>query len=128
MPMNDNRFQKKLEKIRKKGERQKQKAELEAEYAEYYPHKRRKVSNIMLVVVVTAIVLYTAANLVVTLITGTAVDSTLTTCFYAFWSSELIALTTLKASKIIKGTDNDKKDDDVPHEEVIEDVEDEADG
>ena len=118
MPMNDKRFQNKLEKIRKKGERQKQKAELEAEYAEYYPHKRRKVSNIMLVVVVTAIVLYTVANLAVTLVTGTPVDSTLTTCFYAFWSSELIALTTIKASKVIKGNDDKKKEEeDLPESE-----------
>ena len=52
MPMNDKRFQKKLEKIREKGERQKRKAELEAEYAEYYPHRRgAKVSNVMLVII-----------------------------------------------------------------------------
>lgn len=103
--MEDKRFQKKLERIQKRGERQKMKYEMEAKYAEFYPGKKRKVSNIMLVVVVISITLYTIANLWITYASGVSVDSTLTTCFYAFWSSELIALTTLKTSKIIKGTD-----------------------
>lgn len=112
--MSDKRFQKKLKKIEKKGERQKAKSELEAKYAEYYPSKRRKVSNIMLVVVVTAIVLYTIASFILQFYTSVEISSTLTTCFYAFWSSELIALTTLKTSKIIKGTDKEDIKNDIP--------------
>lgn len=106
------RFKKKLRKIRIKGERQKAKYELESKYAQYYPNKRRKVSNVMLVVIVIAISLYTIANLWITYTTGVSIDSTLTTCFYAFWGSELIALATLKTSKIIKGTDKENVQDD----------------
>lgn len=106
--MEDKSFQKKLEKIRKKGERQKARYELEERYAEYYPGKKRKVSNIMLTIVVIAITLYTIANFWLTYATGMSMDSTLTTCFYAFWGSELIALATLKTSKIIKGTNHEE--------------------
>jgi len=105
-------FQLKLKRIEKRGERQKAKQELEAKYAEYYPSKKRKVSNIMLVAVVCAIAIYTIANLWITYTTGVSIDSTLTTCFYAFWGSELVALTTLKTSKIIKGIDKENAQDD----------------
>ena len=96
------RFKKKLKKIKRKGERQKVKYELEAQYARYYPSKKRKVSNVMLVVIVSAIIAYTIANLWITYATGVAIDSTLTTCFYAFWGSELCALTGIKISKVLK--------------------------
>ena len=50
--MDDKRFQRKLKRIEKKGERQKAKYELQAKYAEYYPHREgKKVSNIMLVII-----------------------------------------------------------------------------
>lgn len=115
--MEDKNFQKKLEKIRKKGERQKAKYELEAQYAEYYPGKKRKVSNIMLTIIVVAIIMYTIANFWLTYATGTSMDSTLTTCFYAFWGSELIALATLKTSKIIKGAECENIDEPVIDDE-----------
>ena len=104
--MTEKRLQKKLAKIQKKGEQQKKIRELEDTYAIYMPEKKtRKVSNMMLVVIVTAITLYTTAALWIQFATAVPVDSTLTTCFYAFWGSELVALATLKTSKIIKGTE-----------------------
>ena len=100
------RFKRKLNRIRKQGERYKKEKAVRDAYAEYWPeHKTRKVSNIMLVVIVTAIVIYTVASFWIQYKTGIPVDSTLTTCFYTFWGSELIALATLKTSKIIKGID-----------------------
>ena len=98
--MDDKRFQKKLEKMRIKGERQKAKHELEEQYAEYYPHKTgKKVSNVMLVVVVVMILAYTAANFWLAFASGASMDSTLTTCFYAFWSCEVLALAGIRISK-----------------------------
>ena len=41
MLMSDKRFQKKLKRIEKKGERQKAKSELKAKYAKYYPAYQR---------------------------------------------------------------------------------------
>ena len=57
---------------------------------------KKKVSNIMLVVVCTMIILYTIADYILQYLVGVAVDSTLTTCWYAFWGTELVALTTIK--------------------------------
>ena len=115
--MSNKMFERKLKRIEKRGERQKAKQELVDKYAKYYPSKRRKVSNIMLVVIVSAITIYTVANFWITYTTGASIDSTLTTCFYAFWASELVALATLKTSKIIKGVDNKNEDNAISYEE-----------
>ena len=100
--MSDKRFQKKLKRIEKRGERQKAKSELEAKYAKYYPSKRRKVSNIMLAVVVIAIVGYVAANFILQYKTGMSMDSTITTAWFSFFTVEIVALTGIKVSKVIK--------------------------
>ena len=112
--MNDKRFQKKLEKIRKNGERQKEKVELEAKYAEYYPHRSgAKVSNVMLVIIVLAITIYTIASFVLQFCTAVEISSTLTTCFFAFWSAEIIALAGIRVSKVRKN----KNEEDLPDDE-----------
>ena len=115
MPMNDKRFQKKLEKIRKKGERQKQKVELEAEYAEYYPHRKgAKVSNVMLVVIVAMVTLYTMASFALQFCTSVEISSALTTCFFAFWGTEIVALAGIRVSKVYK---EKKEEEDLPDSE-----------
>ena len=107
--MSDKRFQKKLDRIKKRGERYKAQKELEDAYADFVPSsKKHKVSNIMLVIIVIAITLYTAANFLLLYTSGVAMDSTLTTCFYTFWGSELIALAGIRVSKVVKSnSDND---------------------
>lgn len=106
--MSNKKFQRKLEKIKKQGERYKQEYELREAYAKYMPEKKtKKVSNIMLVVVVIGILAYTVANLWITYKTGVSIDSTLTTCFYTFWGSELCFLTGIKLSKVLKQPKND---------------------
>lgn len=67
---------------------------------------KKKVSNIMLVVICTMIILYTAANFVLQYFTSIEVSPTLTTAWFAFWGTELVALTAIKTSKI-----KHKKDD-----------------
>lgn len=101
--MSTKRFKKKLEKIRKKGERQKAIYKIESQYAEYYPSKNgKKVSNIMLAVVVIAIVGYVAASFVLQYNTGVEVSSTLTTCWFAFWTVEILSLAGIRISKVRK--------------------------
>lgn len=96
----DERFQRKLRKMKKRGERYKKEKEIRDAYAEYLPErKRRKVSNIMLVIIITAIVGYTVASFWLQYKTGVPVDSTLSTLYYAFWVTELVALTTIKNNK-----------------------------
>lgn len=110
-------FQKRLKRIEKRGERQKAKQEIIRKYAEYYPSSKRKVSNVMLVVVVIAITIYTVANFWLTYVTGVSIDSTLTTCFYAFWTSEVVALMGIKCSKVFKESKYDKFEDGVTDED-----------
>ena len=105
--MTDRKFQRKLEKLKKQGERYKQAQEIMDEYGEYFPAKKaKKVSNIMLVIAVIAIAVYTAANFWLAYASGAYMDSTLTTCFYTFWGSELFLLAGIKTGKIIKGSDH----------------------
>ena len=99
--MREKLFQWKLNRLKKRGERYKREYKVKSEYMRYLPErKKRKVSNILLVVSVMAITLYTVANLWVTYKTGVSIDSTLTTCFYAFFSSELFLLAGIKIYKI----------------------------
>lgn len=102
--MNTKRFQRKLEKIKKRGEQYKQEKELRDVYAEYLPDKKkRKVSNIMLVIIVTAILVYTVASFWLQYRTGIAIDPTLSTLYYGFWTVELISLTSIKNIKTKHG-------------------------
>lgn len=111
--MREKLFKLKLKRIKVRGERYKREYEAKKKYSQYVPErKKRKVSNILLVVVVVAIVSYTVANLWITYATGMSVDSTLTTCFYAFFSSELFLLAGIKLSKI------KNRQDDVSYNEI----------
>ena len=81
----------------------KQKKELMDTYAKYYPEKKKKkVSNIMLVIIVLAIVGYFAANFILQYRFGIEISSTLTTCWFAFWGCEIVALTTIRVAKVGK--------------------------
>ena len=107
--MYSKRFKRKLNRIRKQGERYKKEQAVRNAYAEYWPdRKKRRVSNIMLIIVVSAIIIYTVASFWIQYRTGIPVDATLTTCFYTFWGSELLALTGIKISKVFKSETSDE--------------------
>lgn len=106
--MNTEKFKRKLRKIKIQGEQYKIEKKLRDAYAEYWPERKmRKVSNIMLVIIVMAIVLYTIAAFWIQYRTGLAIDSTLSTLYYGFWSVELISLTTIKNNKTKYGNSDD---------------------
>lgn len=99
--MTEKRFEKKLEKIKKRGERQKQEKALIDAYAQYYPDKKKKkVSNIMLVIIVFAIVGYVIADFVLQYRVGVEISPTITTCWFSFWTVEIVALAGIKVSKV----------------------------
>ena len=111
--MNNERFVKKLKRIKRRGERQKAKQSLIDRYAQYYPSKRKKVSNIMLVVLVVALVGYAIADFILQYHMGYEISSTLTTCWFSFWGAEICALTGIKVSKVLKSSnDEDESMDD----------------
>ena len=105
--MREKLFQLKLKRLEKRGERYRREYEIKEAYTRYLPErKKRKVSNILLVVAVVAITLYTVTNMWITYTTGTSIDSTLTTCFYTFWGSELFLLAGIRVSKIKNNYEN----------------------
>jgi biotin transporter BioY len=67
--------------------------------------QKRKVSNIMLVLICVMIILYTVANFILQYFTTVEVSPTLTTAWFAFWGTEIIALTAIKTSKVKHGKD-----------------------
>ena len=97
-------YQHRLKKIKKQGERYKKEKAVRDAYAEYWPEgKKRKVSNIMLVTIIVAIVGYVIASFWLQYKTGIAIDPTITTCWFGFWTVEIIALTTIKNNKTKHG-------------------------
>ena len=124
--MREKLFQWKLNRLKKRGERYKREYKVKAAYVRYLPErKRRKVSNILLVVAVMAIGAYTVANLWITYKTGVSIDSTLTTCFYTFWVSEIFALAGIKLSKVKNNYDSTSYEEPAFVSDEIEDPEDE---
>ena len=61
---------------------------------------KKKVSNIMLVIICIMIILYTIADFVLQYFTNIEVSPTLTTAWFAFWGTELVALAAIKTSKV----------------------------
>ena len=66
---------------------------------------KRKVSNIMLVLICIMIILYTAADFALQYFAGVEVSPTLTTAWFAFWGTEIVALTAIKTVKVMKNQD-----------------------
>ena len=67
--------------------------------------KKRKVSNVMLVLICVMIILYTAADFALQYFAGVEVSPTLTTAWFAFWTVEIVALAAIKTSKVKHGCD-----------------------
>lgn len=61
---------------------------------------KSKVSNIMLVLICTMIILYTIADFFLQYFANVEVSSTLTVSWFAFWGTELVALAAIKTSKV----------------------------
>lgn len=110
--MFDKLFQWRLKRIEKRCERKKAKCELADRYAEFYPHKKRKVSNIMLVAIIVNITVYTIASFWLTYVSGMNMDPTLTTAFFAFWGTEVALLAGIKCSKVLKSHREEFDDED----------------
>lgn len=86
-----------------------------AKHAKQKP--KRKVSNIMLVLICTMIILYTAANYALQYFTSVEVSPTLTNAWFAFWGTEIVALTAIKTVKVIK---DKEKSEEIPADETEE--------
>lgn len=98
--MTEKQFQRKLKKMQTEGERYKQIKEVTDVYAEYFPEKKeRKTSNIMLVVSVIAVLSYVVAAFWVQLMTGVEISPTVTTLYFAFWTTEIYSMSRIRINK-----------------------------
>ena len=65
--------------------------------------KKLKTSTVMLVIICIMIILYTIADFALQYFTSVEVSPTLTTAWFAFWGTELVALAAIKTSKVKHG-------------------------
>lgn len=101
--MRDKLFKLKLRRRKRRYERYRREYLLNKAYEQYLPErKKRKVSNIMLVIIVIAIVGYVAVDFLLQYKVGTEISPTITTCWFVFWTSEVLALMGIKLSKVKK--------------------------
>ena len=63
-------------------------------------NNKPKTSTVMLVLICIMIILYTIANFVLQYFVQVEVSPTLTTAWFAFWGTELVALAAIKTSKL----------------------------
>ena len=102
--MKEEKFQKKLNKIKQKNEVKKQKNKLRKERNKYrrFSLSKIKTSNKVLAVAVLAIVLFTIACLYIQYKTEVMINDTLITFWYTFWTAEVVSLAGIKVTKVIK--------------------------
>lgn len=84
---------------------------------------KKKVSNIMLVLICIMIILYTVSTFALQYFTSVEISPTLTTAWFAFWGTELIALAAIKTTKVKHGVDDNYGTEDEFSEEEIMDEE-----
>ena len=81
---------------------------------------KKKVSNIMLVLICSMIILYTAAAFMLQYYTNVEISPTVTTAWYAFWSVEVCNLMIIKCVKIKKGENHeDTTNEYVENEDIV---------
>jgi biotin transporter BioY len=83
---------------------------------------KKKVSNIMLVIICTMIILYTVADFGLQYFTSIEVSPTLTTAWFAFWGTELVALAAIKTTKVKHGKDAENSTEDSAEDVSEEDM------
>ena len=79
--------------------------------------KLKKVSNLVLIAAVTAVIGYSVTATIVQIITGVELSPTLTTAWFSFWGVEIVALATIKNCKTKHHTEETE---DIPDEEITE--------
>lgn len=65
--------------------------------------KKITTSQIVLIVSVIAVVLFTAASFILQFKTGVEISSTLVEYWYRFWTTEIVVLSGIRISKVFKG-------------------------
>jgi hypothetical protein len=106
--MTKKEFDSRMKKIQKINEQIEFKNKLRAEKNKFRRFKISKMntSNKVLIASILAIVLFTIACLYIQYKTEVEVSGTLITLWYSFWTVEIVALTGIKITKVIKDYDS----------------------
>lgn len=83
--------------------------------------KQKKKMNTSTKIVIASIIfttIFTIVAIVTQFITGEELSSTLITCVFAYWGTELISLAAIRSKKLAVGYNSE-----IPEEEFCEDVE-----
>ena len=102
--MSKEEFNLRMNKIKSENEQIELREKLKAERNKFRRSKKNKMktSNKVLIASIIAIILFTIACLYIQYKIGTEVSSTLITLWFSFWTVEIVALTGIKISKVIK--------------------------
>ena len=77
---------------------------------------KKKVSNILLVLICTMIILYASVSFALQYFTTVEISPTLTTAWFTFWGVELINLRVIKTSKIKHNVSEQDDSDEVAYD------------
>lgn len=92
--------------------------------------KNRTYAQKLIPVIVFAIVLYTIVAIVLQFVKGIEISSTLTSCYFLFWGTEVVSLALIKNGKIKNISEYKKAKRNIEEEmdtEVVEDGQDDQD-
>lgn len=81
---------------------------------------KKRVSNIMLTIIVIMIITFTAACFALTYLTDNSISDTLITAWFAFWGTEIVALTAIKTMKVKHSKEVTIEEENLYEEEEIE--------
>ena len=102
-------FDTKMRKIQRKNNQIELRNKLKSEKNKFKQHNKMKTSNVVLIASIIAIISFTIACLYIQYETEIEVSSTLITLWYSFWTVEIVALTGIKITKVIKDYDSSSK-------------------
>lgn len=74
--------------------------------------KKRKTSTVILIAAIANITWFTIAAIILQFVTSVELSSTLITCWYAFWTSEVVILAGIKVTKVAKNYKNEGVEED----------------
>jgi biotin transporter BioY len=87
---------------------------------------KKSVSNLMLILIVIMVTIYTIATFALQYFTAVEISPTLTTAWFAFWGAEVVSLAAIKTSKVKHKYKHEEEEKECDIEEIEEmvDVED----
>lgn len=111
-------YERRMRQIRLENEQIKLRNNLKAEKNKFKKINKINTSTKVLIAAIIAIVSFTIACLYIQYNIGTEVSSTLITLWFSFWTVEIVALTGIKISKVIRNQNTNKEQTDLNDDNI----------